>query len=105
MRRMRAARHVVEEERLVGRGRVQAVHVVDGFVRHVGGEVVALLADPRKNLGRVLVKIRRPLVGLAAHEPVKILKSYAYRPLVEGTGCAVQIGWGVMVLAEPTRGQ
>ena len=41
MRRMGAAGHVVDEERLVGRGRVQAVHVVDGVVRHIGDEVVA----------------------------------------------------------------
>ena len=51
MRRVRAAGDVVEKERLVGRGGVQPLHVLDRLVRHVGGEVVAGLSDPRKDLG------------------------------------------------------
>ena len=104
VRRVGAAGHVIDEERLVGCGRVQAAHVLDGLVRQVGGEVVAGLADPGKNLGRVLIKIGRPLVGLAAHEPVEILESHADRPLVERPGRAVQIGGRVMVLAKPRGG-
>ncbi|MGX1344090.1 hypothetical protein AB7M73_009350 [Bradyrhizobium japonicum] len=105
MRRMGTARHVVDEERLLGRRRVQSVHVVDGVIRHVGDEVVAGLADPWKNLARVAEKVRRPLVGLAAHEAVEIFESHSDRPLVERPGRAVQIGWGVMVLAEPRGGK
>jgi hypothetical protein len=44
-------------------------HVVDRLVRHVGGEVVARLPDPRKDLGVITEQIGLPLVGLAAHKP------------------------------------
>ena len=101
---MRATRHVIDEERRVGSGGVQAVHVVDGVISHVGDEVVVLLADPGKNLGRVAEQIGCPLVGLAAHEPVEVLEAHADRPLIERSGRAVQIGRGVVVLAEPRRG-
>ena len=52
----------------------------------------------------LLKQVRRPLVGLAAHESVEILKSHADRPLVERPGRAVQIGRRVVVLAEPRGG-
>src|SRR6185369_17258124 len=101
---MRAARHVVDEERLVRRGCVQSVHVVDGIIRHVSNEVIVLLADPWKYLGRVAKQVGCPLVGLAAHESVEVLEAHADRPLVEWSGRAVQIGGGVVVLAKPRRG-
>ena len=50
MRRMRAAGHVIKEERLVGGDRVHAVQILDGLVRHVGGEVVTRLPNPRIDL-------------------------------------------------------
>src|SRR5262249_31712415 len=71
--RVSAPGHIINEERLVGRRRVQAPHILDGLVRHVGGEVVAGLANPWKNRSRILIKVGRPLVGLTAHEPVEIL--------------------------------
>ena len=43
VRRVSAAGHIINEERLVGRGCVQIAHVLDGFVRQVGGEVVIRL--------------------------------------------------------------
>ena len=104
MRRMRAARYVIDEERLVRRGGVQAIHVVDGVVRYVGDEVVAGLADPWKYLGGVAKQVGRPLVCLAAHEPVEVLEAHAHRPLVERSGRAIQIGGSVVVLAKPRRG-
>ena len=59
MRRVRAAGNVVEEERLVRRGGVQFLHVLDRLVRHVGGQVVARLADPRRDLSVVPEEIGR----------------------------------------------
>ena len=40
VRRMRAAGHIIKEERFVGGDRVHAVQIFDGLIRHVGGEVV-----------------------------------------------------------------
>ena len=76
----------------------------DGLVRQVGGEVVIGLADPGENLGRVLEQIRRPLVGLAAHEAVEVIEAHADRPLIERPGGAVLIARRVVVLAEPGCG-
>ena len=101
VRRMAAARHIIEEERLVGRGGVELPHVMDGVVREIGGEVVTGLADPRINRARVAVEIGRPLVGLAAEEAIKVLEAQSDRPLVEGPGRAVLVGRNVVVLAEP----
>ena len=50
VRRVRAAGNVVEEEWLVRSSRIQIAHVPDGFVRHVGDEVVVGLSDPREDL-------------------------------------------------------
>ena len=47
VRGVRAAGDVVDEERLVRRGCVQILQVPDGVVGHVGGEVIAGVADPR----------------------------------------------------------
>ena len=104
VRRMGAAGHVVDEERLVGRGGIELSHVLDRLVRHVGGQVVAGLADPGEDLGGVLEQVRRPLVGLAAHEAVEVVEAHADGPLVEGPGRAVLIARRVVVLAEPGRG-
>src|SRR4029079_14296342 len=78
--------------------------MADRLVRQVGGEVVARLPNPGSYLGRVLKQIRRPLIGLAAHEAVEIIEAHTARPLVERPGRAVLIAWRVVVLAEPGRG-
>ena len=104
MRRVASAGNVVDEERLVGRGGIELLHVADRLVRHVGGEVVAGLADPRKDLLVVLEQIRRPLVGLAAHEAVEVVEAHSRRPLVERARDGVLVGRRVVVLAEPRRG-
>ncbi len=104
MRRVGAARNVVHEERLVGRHRVEAAHVLDRLVREVGGEVVAGLPDPREDLRVIAEQIRLPLVGLAAHEPVEVLEAHPRWPLVEGAGDAVLEARRIVILAEPRRG-
>ena len=85
MRRVGAAGHVIEEERLVWRGGVQLLHILDRVVGHIGGQVVAGFPDHGK-MGMIAEEIRRPLVGLAAHEPIEILEAHAAGPLVEGAG-------------------
>ena len=45
VRRLRAARHVVEEERHRGIDVVDLLHPVDGVVRHRGGQVPARIAS------------------------------------------------------------
>ena len=49
----------------------------------------------------VLKQIRRPLVGLTAHEAIEIVEAHPRRPLVKRPGGAVLIGGGVVVLAKP----
>src|SRR5262249_15078796 len=84
VRRGAAAGYVIKEERLVRRGVVQTFDVADGLVRHVGREIVAGLSDPRKNLCLVAEEKRRPLVSLATHETVEVIKTHPARPLVVG---------------------
>ena len=52
----------------------------------------------------ILEQIGRPLVGLAAHEPVEILEAHSRRPLVVRPGDAVLKAGRVVLLAEPRRG-
>src|SRR5262249_7142675 len=67
----------------------------------VGNEVVAGLADPWINRSMVAEKVRRPLVGLAAHEAIEVLKAHPARPLVERPRRAVHERRRIMVLTEP----
>src|SRR5262245_1279805 len=101
---MRATGNVVDEERLVGRGRVEPLHVGDRLVRQVGGEVVAGLSDPGGNLGRVLEQERRPLVGLTAHEAIEVIEAHANGPLIVWASRAVLITWRIVVFAKPGGG-
>jgi hypothetical protein len=48
----------------------------------------ARFPDPGENLSRVPEQVGRPLINLAAHEPVEILEADADRPLVERSGGA-----------------
>src|SRR5262249_3378456 len=98
---MGAAGNVVDKKWLVGGCSVEPFDVRDGFVRKVGGEVVAGLSNPRKNLRGVLPQVWRPLIGFAAHETVEIVKAHAARPLVVGPSGAVLVAWRVVVLAKP----
>src|SRR4029450_3697937 len=101
VRSVRAARRVIEEERLPGVELVDAMEVGYGLVGHVGGEVVAWIAEVGIDAGGVAVEIRLPLIGLAAVETVEIVKAHADRPAVEGSSLARLEGWRVVVLAEP----
>ena len=104
MRRVGAAGNVVEEERLIRCRRVQLFEVLDGVVRHASDHVVARLVAPRKDLRGVAEQKWRPLIRLAAHEAVEILKAHPSRPLAKRSGGAVLIIGRVVVLAEPGCG-
>src|SRR5689334_1761245 len=85
------------------RSRIQIAQILDGLIGHVSREIVAGLSDPRKDLGGVAEQVGRPLVGLAAHEPVKVLEAHPNRPLVERSSNRVLKARRVVLLAEPGR--
>ena len=85
MRGVRGAGREVHEERLVGHQRLLLAHPAHRLVRHVLGEVVALLGTLALfHRRRAFVDGRIPLVGLAADEAVEVLEAAAAGgPLVE----------------------
>src|SRR5438046_3007028 len=101
VRRVRAARYVVNEEGLLGRDRLDLLHVLDRFVGHGGGEIPARLALERVDRRRIAEQIRLPLAGVTADEAIEVLEANAVRPLVEGPGLRCLIERRVVILAEP----
>ena len=101
MRRVGAARHVVDEERLVGRDLLELLHVLDRLVGHGRGQVPARIALERIDRRRVAEQVRLPLAGVAADEAVEVLEAHADRPLVERPGLGRLIERRVVILAEP----
>ncbi len=101
MRGMRAAGHVVDEERLLGRDRLDLLHVLDRLVGHGRGQVPARLALEGVDGRRIAVQVRLPLAGVAADEAIEVLEAHAVRPLVEGSGLGRLIEGRVVILAEP----
>ena len=101
VRRVRAARHVVDEERLVGRDLLELLHVLDRLVGHGRGQVPARLALEGVDGRRIAEQVRLPLAGVAADEAIEVLEAHAVRPLVEGPGLGRLIEGRVVILAEP----
>ena len=101
MRRMRAAGHVINEERFVGRDLLELFHVLDCIVGHRRGQIPTGLPLKRIDGRRVAEQVRLPLAGVAADEPVEILEAHADRPLIERPGLARLIEGRVVILAEP----
>ena len=101
MRRMDAAGHVIDEERLVGRDLVELLHVLDGVIGHGRGQVPARVVLVRIDRRRIAEQVRLPLAGVAADEPVEILETHPVRPLIERPGLARLVKGRVVVLAEP----
>ncbi|MCY1237613.1 hypothetical protein D9M72_503170 [compost metagenome] len=83
VRRMGAAGHVVDEERLVRRDLLQLLHVLYGIVGHCRGQVPLGLAFERVDGRGVAKQVRLPLAGVAADEAVEILEAHSARPLIE----------------------
>ena len=101
MRRVRAARHVVDEERLVGRDLLQLLHVMDRLVGHGRRQVPARIALEGEDRRRVAEQVGLPLAGVAADEAVEVLEAHADRPLVERPGRGRLVERRVVILAEP----
>ena len=101
MRRVCAAGHVIDKERLVGRDLLELLHVLDGVIGHGRGQVPAGIALKRVDGRRVAEQVRLPLAGVAADEAVEIIEAHADRPLVERPGLARLVKGRVVVLAEP----
>ena len=87
VRRVAGAGREIHEERLVGHQRLLLPRPLDRLVRHVLGEVVALLGRLlRLDCRRAFVDRGIPLVGFAADETVEVLEAAAAgRPLIERT--------------------
>ena len=90
MRRMDAAGHVIDEERLVGRDLVEFLHVLDRVIGHGRGQVPAGVVAERVDRRRVAEQVRLPLAGVAADEAVEVLEAHPVGPLVEWPGLARQ---------------
>ena len=103
MRRMGAAGDVIDQERLLGRDRLDVPHVLDRLIGHRRGQVPGArrLALEGIDGRRIAEQVRLPLAGVAADEPVEILEAHAHRPLVERPGRGRLIGGRVVFLAEP----
>ena len=105
VRRVAGAGREIHEERLVGHQRFLLARPLDRLVRHVLGEVVALLGRLlRLDRRRAFVDRGIPLVGFAADEAIEVLEAAAAgRPLVERTHRAGFPDRHFMALAELRR--
>ena len=104
MWRMRAAWHVIHQERLLRCQRIDLVHVLDRLIGHRRGQVVAGVVLKWIDIRRVTGEVRRlPLVGVATHEPIEVFEAHAGGPLVEGADRGRLKRRRVVVLAEPRR--
>ena len=101
MRRVRSARHVIDEEWLLGGDRLDLLHVLDRLVGHRRGQVPARLPLEGVDGRRIAIEVRLPLAGVTADEPIEILEAHAVRPLVEGPGLGRLVERRVVILAEP----
>ena len=84
MRPVRRARRPIHQERLVGRERAMLAQPRQRLLRHVGTEVIGLVAR-RLDRKRVLEQARLILRSLARHEAVEIVEAVARRPTLERT--------------------
>ena len=101
MRRVCAARHVIDKERFVGRDLLELLHVLDRLVGHGRRQVPAGIALEGIDGRRIAEQVRLPLAGVAADKAIEVLEAHAVRPLVERPGLARLVEGRVVVLAEP----
>ena len=102
MRRVRGAGCEVDEERFIRRQRFLVLDPVDRLVGHVRHQMIVRVMR-RFDLGHPVIKQRRPLVGLAAEEAIKLVEAGAGRPTVGRSGRAHLPGRGFVRLAECRR--
>ena len=101
MRRVGAARHVIDKERFVGRDLLELLHVLDRVVGHRRGQIPAGIPLEGIDGRRVAEQVRLPLAGVAADEAVEIIEAHPDGPLIERPGLARLVKGRVVVLAEP----
>ena len=103
MRRVRAARHVIDKPRFSGRDFLELLHVLDRLVGHGRGQVPSArrLSLEGEDGRRIAEQVRLPLAGVAADEAIEILEAHAVRPLIERSGLGRLIEGRVVILAEP----
>ncbi len=104
VRRMRGARRVIDEERLVGRRAALRPDPADRLVGQIAVEDVVRIADRRLDRRGVLVERRGPLVGVALHEAVEVLEAEPGRPAIERPARSQFPQRRDMRLAEHARG-
>ncbi len=88
MRRVRGARHVIDEPGLAGSDLLELLDVVDRIVGHRRLQVPVRIALEGVDGGRVAIQVRLPLAGVAADKAVEIIEAHAVRPLIERPGLA-----------------
>ena len=98
---VRAARHVIDKERFVGRDLFELLHVLDRLVGHGRGQVPAWVALKGVDGRRIAEQVWLPLAGVAADEAVEVIEAHPCRPLIERPGLARLVEGRVVVLAEP----
>ncbi len=101
MRRVGAARYVIDEERLTRSDLLELLHVLDRLVGHGRGQIPAGIALVGVDGRRIAEQVRLPLAGVAADETVEIIEAHPDGPLIEGPGLAGLVKGRVMVFAEP----
>ena len=106
MRRVSAARRVVDHERPVGLDLVQHLDVVDGLIGHRRNQIptgMTKIGLNRRGVAKQVVWF--PLAGVVADETIKIVEAlnWAARPVVERAGWACLPLRDVVILAVPRR--
>ena len=94
-----------DQERSVGLVAAQLAHPGDRLVGQILTQVVALVGRAgRVDVGVVADQLRRPMVGVAAEEPVVALEALAQRPVLERTRRGALVAWGEVPLADREGG-
>src|SRR5262249_11936246 len=80
---VRGARHVVAEERFVRLNGVELFHPANGIISHGGDQVPFRFTDVRTDSRGIAEYVGLPLAGVAAEEPIEVLKTHANGPQIE----------------------
>ena len=93
-----------DQERPLGLVAPQLAHTGDGLVGQVLAQVVALVGGAgRVDVGVVADQLGRPVVRVAAEEPVVVLEALAERPVLERPRRRALVAWGQVPLADGER--
>ena len=101
MRRVRAARHVIDEERFARRDLFEFLHILDSLIGHGRGQIPAWIALEGVDCCRIAEEVRLPLAGVTPYESIEVLEAHSGRPLIERPCLGRLVERSVVVLAEP----